>query len=170
MHMMRASFLLEINILGSTTGAKVIAGLIRKSTSLKHVDLSHNYIKNGGAIELVNAAASNKESVLEKLDLSNNMLTDHGIVYVACVVAKMQGDKLKYCYVDSNCYDRDGSRGMESAKRKRPGVSFDSTPPDDVHLADIKKAQEYQDDTEEYAIGASAFSLTDIHGKALTIE
>ena len=162
--------LLQALIIPAFIGAKVIADLIGKSTSLKHVDVSHNYIKNGGAIGIVNAAASNANSVLEKLNLSNNMLTDDGIVYVAGVVARMPGTKLQECFLDSNCYDRDGRRGIESAKRRRPGINFDSTVISDEQSAALKHVEDYQDDTEEYAIGANAFPLTDIHGNPLTIE
>lgn len=138
---------LSSNLVGSTenlnvvkpsiiTGGEALATMLSINYTLTFLDLSWNYLRLGGAIELGKALAFNNglrelnlaynafgnagaqaigesllsNTFLEKLNLSNNNIPAHGALAIASAIKHNQ--KLMYVNLDGNPLGQTGGRGL----------------------------------------------------------
>ena len=94
-------------------GAEGLAeALACKETKLESLDLSHNVLKCKGATHLADALMHN--SVLQKLDLSSNIIADDG---AASFAGLLKNSALKLS-LDDNCFGKEALAILQSARNE----------------------------------------------------
>ncbi|CAE7036293.1 NOD2 [Symbiodinium sp. CCMP2456] len=106
--------LLNMTFTGCLVDAKGAEGLAEaiacKETKLESLDLSHNVLKCKGAKHLADALIHN--SVLQRLDLSSNSIADDG---AASFAGLFKNSALKLCLAD-NCFGKEAVAILQRAR------------------------------------------------------
>ena len=92
----------------------IVTSVIQKNTSLQYLDLSHNLLTNSMGILLAHSLQGNKQSVLQKINLTGNQL--HASSCVALVQSQMSSptSSLKSIVLDENPIGEIGIRAIFS--------------------------------------------------------